>query len=78
MSISDLKNTRMFIILSDSSQDTPVDEMKLAYQDFVEQTMIICTSNDYMYIFRALNFVRIEIVAIKKWKKKHAQTNVLR
>ncbi len=28
----------MFTILSDSSQNVSLDEMKLAYQDFVENT----------------------------------------
>lgn len=76
MSISDLTNTKMFVILGDSSKETPIYEMKLAYQDFVEQTIVICTSNDYMHIFRVLNFTSVEIVAIKKWEKKCAQTNV--
>lgn len=59
----------MFTILSDSSQNVSLDEMKLAYQDFVENTISICTSNKYMDIFRALNFIHIEITVMKKGEK---------
>lgn len=59
----------MFTILSDSSQNVSLDEMKLAYQDFVENTISICTSNKYMDIFRALNLIHIEITVMKKGKK---------
>lgn len=59
----------MFTILSDSSQNVSLDEMKLAYQDFVENTISICTSNKYMDIFRALNLIHIEITVMKKGEK---------
>ena len=59
----------MFTILSDSSQNVSLDEMKLAYQDFVENTISICTSNKYMDIFRALNLIHIEITVMKRGKK---------
>lgn len=36
MLVSELTRTKMFTILSDSSQNVSLDEMKLAYQDFVE------------------------------------------
>ncbi len=59
----------MFTILSDSSQNVSLDEMKLAYQDFVENTISICTSNKYMDVFRALNLIHIEITVMKKGEK---------
>lgn len=76
MLISELTRTKMFTILSDSSQKVSLDEMKLAYQDFVEKTLFVSTSNKYMDVFRTLNFIHIEITVMKKWEKKCSQTNV--
>lgn len=69
MLVSELTRAKMFTILSDSSQNVSLDEMKLAYQDFVENTISICTSNKYMDVFRALNLIHIEITVMKKGKK---------
>ena len=76
MLVSELTRTKMFTILSDSSQNVSLDEMKLAYQDFVENTIFICTSNKYMDIFRALNLIHIEITVMKKGEKKCSQTDI--
>lgn len=69
MLVSELTRAKMFTILSDSSQNVSLDEMKLAYQDFVENTISICTSNKYMDVFRALNLIHIEITVMKKGEK---------
>ncbi len=76
MLVSELTRTKMFTILSDSSQNVSLDEMKLVYQDFVENTISICASNKYMDIFRALNLIHIEITVMKKGEKKCSQTDI--
>jgi hypothetical protein len=76
MLVSELTRAKMFTILSDSSQNVSLDEMKLAYQDFVENTISICTSNKYMDVFRALNLIHIEITVMKKGEKKCSQTDI--
>lgn len=58
----------MFTLLNELSQEISDDEMKNAYQDFVEQIKLINNSNDYMYIFRTLNLVRIDFLETNRKK----------
>lgn len=58
----------MFTLLNELSQEISDDEMKNAYQDFVEQIKLINNSNDYMYIFRTLTLVRIDFLETNRKK----------
>jgi TnpA family transposase len=63
--MSDLLQTRLFRLLSESSQITN-EEIKNAYDCFMEKVKTICLSeNNHSEIFRTLNITRIELVFLQ-------------
>lgn len=75
MDTSSLRNTRMFTLLNELSQEVSADGMKSAYHDFVEQVKFVSNSNDYIYIFRTLSLVRIDFLETNR-KKNVLETDV--
>lgn len=69
MYVNDIKNMRLFILLNEPSQEVSTNEMESAYLEFVGHIKGISNANDYAYIFRILNFVRIELYDASRKKK---------
>ncbi len=64
--MNELSKTKLFILLSDPSQESTNNEMQNAYGSFMEQIEIVSQSeNDYSEVFRMLNFTRIELVFLE-------------
>lgn len=60
-----LLETKLFSLLSDTSQVTN-EELQRAYGNFMEQVKTISQSEqDYSEIFRMLNITRVELVFLK-------------
>jgi NH3-dependent NAD+ synthetase len=63
--MNDLLKTRMFSLLSESSQVTN-EKMQNAYGCFMEQVRTVSQSEqDYSEAFRMLNITRVELVFIE-------------
>lgn len=66
MLMNDLLKTRLFSLLSESSQEVTNQEMENAYGCFMEQLRTVSQSEqDYSEIFRMLNITRVELVFLK-------------
>jgi hypothetical protein len=65
MRMNEILNTRLFALLSDTSQEVTTDEMRRAYGEFTTHVEVISSENDNATIFRMLNNIRIELAALK-------------
>ena len=63
--MNDLLQTRIFRLLSETSQEVTNQEMQNAYGEFVEQIRIVGDGNDYSTIYRILTATRIEIASLE-------------
>lgn len=73
-----LSKMRMFRLLSEPSQVTN-EEMKNAYEDFVEQVSTLSQSEiDYSKVFRILSFTRIEFNSLGSSSLYGQEKNVLK
>ncbi|MCC8145937.1 MAG: hypothetical protein LIO93_05750 [Bacteroidales bacterium] len=67
MLMNELLKTKLFSLLSESSQVTN-KEMQNAYDDFVEQVKTLNQSEtDHLEVFRALSTTRIEIIFLDSY-----------
>ena len=60
-----LLQTRIFGLLSETSQEVTNNEMQEAYGEFVEQIRTISNGNDYSTTYRILTATRIEIASLE-------------
>ena len=60
-----LLQTRIFGLLSETSQEVINEEMQNAYGEFVEQIRAMSNGNDYSTTFRILVATRIEIASLE-------------
>ncbi|WP_348524229.1 hypothetical protein [Parabacteroides sp. PH5-8] len=65
--MNELLKTKLFNLLVEPSQESANQEMKSAYESFMEQLRKIVSQpeTDYSEVFRMLNITRIELVSIK-------------
>jgi hypothetical protein len=64
--MNDLLQTRLFCLLTESSQEVTNEEIQTAYGCFMEQVRTVSQSGqDYSEIFRMLNITRAELVFIE-------------
>lgn len=64
--MENLVKSELFSLLAKSSQEVSNDEMKNAYEAFVEKVKILNQSeNNYAVIIRTLNLTRIELIALQ-------------
>ncbi|TFD96425.1 hypothetical protein E2605_09665 [Dysgonomonas capnocytophagoides] len=67
MLMNDLLKTSLFSLLSESSQKDTTNEMRQAYETFVEKVETLNQpETDYSKVFRSLNLTRIELVSLSK------------
>ena len=60
-----LLQTRIFGLLSETSQEVINEEMQNAYGEFVEQIRTVSNGNDYSTTYRILTATRIEIASLE-------------
>ena len=65
MLMNDLLQTRLFRLLSGTSQEVTNEEMQNAYGEFVEQIRTVSNENDYSATYRILVATRIEIASLE-------------
>lgn len=66
MLMNDFSQTRLFDLLTESSQAVTNQEMQQAYESFVtEMESLNQTETDYSNIYRTLNITRIEFVSLQ-------------
>lgn len=65
MPMNDLLQSRMFGLLSETSQEVTNKEMQNAYDEFVEQIRTVSNENDYSTTYRILAATRIEIASLE-------------
>lgn len=63
--MNDLLQSRMFGLLSETSQEVTNKEMQNAYDEFVEQIRTVSNENDYSTTYRILAATRIEIASLE-------------
>lgn len=63
--MNDLLQTRLFRLLSGTSQEVTNEEMQNAYGEFVEQVRTVSNENDYSTTYRILVATRIEIASLE-------------
>ena len=63
--MNDLSQTRIFRLLSETSQEVTNEEMKNAYGEFVEQIRTMSNGNDSSTTYRILAATRIEIASLE-------------
>lgn len=63
--MNDLLQTRIFGLLSETSQEVANEEMQNAYGDFVKQIRCLSSDNDYSTTYRILTATRIEIASLE-------------
>ena len=63
--MNDLLQTRIFGLLSETSQKVTNQEMQNAYGEFVEQIRIVGDGEDYSTTYRILVATRIEIASLE-------------
>ena len=64
--MNDLRKTRLFALLSESSQKTVLtDELKNAYDDFEENLRTTCDSGDNTVIHTNLSVTRVELIFLE-------------
>lgn len=62
--MNDFLQTRIFGLLSETSQGVTNEEMQNAYGEFVEQIRTVSNGNDYSTTYRILVTTRIEIASL--------------
>ena len=62
--MNDLLQTRIFRLLSETSQEVTNQEMQNAYGEFVEQIRIVGDGDDYSTTYRIFVATRIEIASL--------------
>ena len=62
--MNDLLQTRIFGLLSGTSQEVTNEEMQNAYGEFIEQIRTVSNGNDYSTTYRILVATRIEIASL--------------
>ena len=65
MLMNDLLQTRLFRLLSGTSQEVTNEEMQNAYGEFVEKIRTVSNENDYSTTYRILVATRIEIASLE-------------
>lgn len=65
MLMNDLLQTRIFGLMSETSQEVINEEMQNAYGEFVEQIRTVSNGNDYSTTYRILTATRIEIASLE-------------
>ena len=65
MLMNDLLQTRIFRLLSETSQEVTNQEMQNAYGEFVKQIRTVSNGNDYSTTYRILTATRIEIASLE-------------
>jgi hypothetical protein len=63
--MNDLLQTRIFRLLSETSQEVTNQEMQNAYGEFVEQIRIVGDGDDYSTTYRIFVATRIEIASLE-------------
>ena len=63
--MNDLLQTRIFGLLSETSQEVINEEIQNAYGEFVEQIRTVSNGNDYSTTYRILTATRIEIASLE-------------
>lgn len=63
--MNDLLQTRLFRLLSGTSQEVTNEEMQNAYGEFVEKIRAVSNENDYSTTYRILVATRIEIASLE-------------
>ena len=63
--MNDLLQTRMFGLLTETSQEVINEEIQNAYGEFVEQIRTVSNGNDYSTTYRILTATRIEIASLE-------------
>lgn len=63
--MNDLLQSKMFGLLSETSQEVTNEEMQNAYGEFVEQIRTVSNENDYPTTYRILVATRIEIASLE-------------
>lgn len=63
--MNDLLQTRIFRLLSETSQGVTNEEMQEAYGEFIEQIRTASNGNDYATTYRILVATRIEIASLE-------------
>lgn len=65
MPMNELLQTRIFGILSGTSQEVSNEEIQEAYTEFLEHIKNVSDGTDYSVIHRTLNATRIEIASLE-------------
>ena len=65
MLMNDLLQTRLFRLLSGTSQEVTNEEMQNAYGEFVEKIRTVSNENDFSTTYRILVATRIEIASLE-------------
>lgn len=65
MLMNDLLQTRIFRLLSETSQEVTNKEMREAYGEFIEQIRTVSNGNDNSTTYRILVATRIEIASLE-------------
>lgn len=60
-----LLQTRIFKLLSETSQEVTNEEMQNAYGEFIEQIGAMSNGNDYSTTYRILTATRIELASLE-------------
>lgn len=63
--MNDLLQTRIFRLLSETSQEVTNKEMREAYGEFIEQIRTVSNGNDNSTTYRILVATRIEIASLE-------------
>lgn len=63
--MNDLLQTRIFRLLSETSQEVINEEMQEAYGEFIEQIRTVSNGNDYSTTYRILVATHIEIASLE-------------
>ena len=63
--MNDLLQSKMFGLLSETSQEVTNEEMQNAYGEFLEQIRTVSNENDYPTTYRILVATRIEIASLE-------------
>lgn len=63
--MNDLLQTRIFRLLSETSQEVTNEEMREAYGEFIEQIRTVSNGNDNSTTYRILVATRIEIASFE-------------
>jgi hypothetical protein len=67
--MNDLLKTRLFGLLSESSQEVTNEKMSNAYGEFMEKVKAVGSSNDNATALRTLNITRIELAALEPFHR---------